>query len=347
VSKRPPRYGETVEKLQNTLLVDGNALFKTGFFCLSLISLIFICKETHMGKKLNTEDFIAKANIIHDNKFSYNNDYKGSKIDIGIECPIHGLFYQKPNDHLKGDGCSKCSGKYKPTTNEFIKRSNEIHGNKYDYSLCEYINVKTKVKIICTKHGEFEQIPDNHINLKQGCPKCGYKQNSTTKDFISKAKLIHGNKYYYPDEYICSKDKINVGCYKHGLFKQTPHSHLRGNGCKNCRAPLISEFIEKAKIVHGNLYDYSKVVYIDSKTKIDINCHKHGIFKQKMNDHLYGNGCPICKESKGEVEIRKLLTNKGIDFKRQKTYSDCRYVRPLPFDIFIPSINAWNEDIKR
>lgn len=316
--------------------VDDKVLFKAWFFCL----LIFWCIFISMPIKLTTKEFIKKANIVHNNKFNYPNEYIGSKIRLIIECPIHGLFKQKPNDHLTGHDCPKCSNKYKPTSEEFINKANIIHNSKYLY-LSEYISNKTKIDIKCPIHGLFQQSPHNHLK-GQGCFKCGnISKLLTTNEFTEKAKLKHGGKYDYSlVEYKNNKDKIKIICKIHGQFVQSPQSHLEGNGCVKCRIPLISDFIKKARKIHGNVYDYTGVNYINSKTKIDILCTQHGVFKQKLNDHLYGNGCPFCKESKGEKEIRNYLINLNISFKSQKKYSDCKYINELPFDFYLPDYNT-------
>jgi hypothetical protein len=83
-------------------------------------------------------------------------------------------------------------------TEEFIRKAREIHGDKYDYSLVDYKGTKSKIKIICKIHGEFEQRVENHIRRKQGCLKCGIIKNSSINDdFIKKAKEIHGDRYDY------------------------------------------------------------------------------------------------------------------------------------------------------
>ena len=112
-------------------------------------------------------------------------------------------------------------------TNTFIKKVKQIHGNKYDYSLVEYTNSKTKVKIICNEHGIFEQLLNSHYH--HGCKKCGDK-NRTKKikltDFIKKAKEMHGNKYDYSlVEYINNKTKVKIICLDHGIFEQIPQHH--------------------------------------------------------------------------------------------------------------------------
>jgi hypothetical protein len=230
--------------------------------------------------------------------------------------------------------------------NNFIRKSILKHGKYYDYSFVNYINAKTKVRIICPEHGEFEQIPDNHTR-SHGCPNCGGSKKLTNDEFIIKAKEKHKNKYDYSlVEYMNNLTKINIICPKHGEFKQRPSDHLN-YGCNKCGVELASdknsltndEFIIKAKEKHGDYYDYSSVIYISHKEKVEIICPKHGEFIQKVNGHLNGQGCPICKESKGERRIRLFLKNNNINFIRQHKFNDCRNIRPLPFDFYLTEFN--------
>ena len=125
------------------------------------------------------------------------------------------------------------------TIEQFIKKVKVIHGNVYDYSLVEYKNAHTKVKIICPEHGIFEQKSYHHLR-GQGCPECRYiksgnKLRSTTEQFIKKAKVVHGNKYDYSlVDYKNNKTKVKIICHEHGIFEQTPNHHLSGNGCSKC-----------------------------------------------------------------------------------------------------------------
>lgn len=194
----------------------------------------------------------------------------------------------------------------------FVERAEAKHGKKYDYSKVEYVNAKTKVCIICPEHGEFWITPNSHIN-GVGCSKCSNNKKLTTEEFIIKAKKIHGNKYdYSKSEYINTHKKVCVVCPEHGEFWISPANHLRERGCPKChtRKNLINnyipenkttnkkltteEFIIKAKKIHGDKYDYSKVEYVNNKTKVCIVCPKHGEFWQKPNDHLLGDGCLKC-----------------------------------------------------
>jgi len=293
--------------------------------------------------------FIKNAKNIHDDKYDYSLvNYINNYTKIKIICKKHGIFEQSPNSHLSAkQGCPKCYGNKKLTLIEFIKKAKHIHNNKYDYSLVEYKNNRTKIKIICPKHGIFEQSPNCHFN--RGCDKCGGTYKPTTKEFIEKARIIHGSKYNYSlINYKNSESNIKIICSIHGMFEQSPTIHINKNGgCQKC-ANLIkgntlrlnnSEFIEKAKIIHGNKYDYSKIEYINSHKKVKIICTKHGEFMQQPNTHLNKRGCPICKESKGENMIRKYLKNNNIKYKRQKTFDGCNYKNKLRFDFYLPDYN--------
>lgn len=197
-------------------------------------------------------------------------------------------------------------------TIQFIRRSEKIHKNKYDYSKVEYIKAHEKVIIICKMHGEFLQKAYCHLN-GYGCPKCGGTKKLTTKEFIQKAKLIHGDEYdYSKSKYIVNNIKVEIICKNHNSFWQKPNYHLLGQGCSKCygnRKLTKENFIKKAKKIHNNKYDYSSVDYKNNRTKIDIICLDHGIFKQKPNTHLNGSGCPLCKHyiSKPEKEFLDYL----------------------------------------
>jgi hypothetical protein len=238
------------------------------------------------------------------------------------------------------------------TTKDFIQKAKEIHGDKYDYSLVEYIDSKTKLKIICPSHGIFEQKSNQHFNT-QGCPKCTIEKTSkllrnTIDNVISKFNIIHNNKYDYSlINYKNTNTPIDIICEKHGIFKQTPKTHLNGHGCRKCYNEKTSKkllddketFISKASKYHGNKYDYSFVQYVNSHTKVKIRCSVHGIFEQLPYVHIQSSGCPICKESKGEKIIRNFLDENKIMYIRQKTFKDCKYKYLLLFDFYLPDYN--------
>lgn len=182
------------------------------------------------------------------------------------------------------------------TTNQFIEDAKKVHGSKYDYSKVEYKNSNYKVCIICPKHGEFLQAPSNHLR-GQGCRKCG--QNTDYDAVEAKMKEIHNNRYHYDGTtYNGTHTKMRMICPVHGEFWKKPNSVLtKGRGCPKCNGGVkltTEEFVEKARKIHGDKYDYSKVKYVNANTPVEIICIKHGSFNQKPCAHLNGHGCQLC-----------------------------------------------------
>jgi len=291
------------------------------------------------NKKLTTFDFINNSVKVHEEKYDYSKvEYTNRGLKVEIICPEHGVFSQTPNNHLGGQGCPKCSGNQKSTTSEFIEKAKKVHGDKYDYSLVDYINSTSKVKIICPEHGVFSQTPSSHVS-KHECPECSGTKQPTTLEFKERAKFVHGDKYDYSRaNYTNAKIKLEIVCPEHGSFFQTANSHLSGKGCMACSGKqklTTLEFIEKAKKVHENKYDYSLVEYKNSISKVDIVCKEHGVFTQRSCNHLEGVGCPKCNSSHGEQEIRSLLLNKGESFVEQYRIKECKDKYTLPFDFAV------------
>lgn len=271
------------------------------------------------------DSFIIRARQAHGNKYNYSKvNYINASKKIIIICPIHGDFEQIPRLHYSSNGCKKCANTYnsiiKTSNNEeFIQKAIKIHGDRYDYSNIEYIRAIKNINILCKIHGIFNQTPNSHLRGR-GCPKCGGSVKLNTKIFIEKAIKKHGNIYDYSNvNYINTNTKITIICKKHGSFNQTPNSHLRGNGCgcNNCgiekmkkmqRMP-ITIFIERAKMVHGDKYDYSKINYINIDTKIIIICPIHGNFLQSPYCHIkFNQGCQRCNK-KGYSNAQILWLN--------------------------------------
>lgn len=212
------------------------------------------------------------------------------------------------------------------TTDKFIEDAVKIHEDKYDYSEVNYINNKTKVKIFCKTCNEyFYQTPRDHIHSKAGCPRCGNKLNAEKRslgkeEFVKRAENKWGGKYDYSKvEYVNSTTKVKIFCKEcNKYFYQTPYWHLNSKfGCPDCANKkkinnkyTTEEFIEKAVKIHGNLYDYSKVEYINSSTPVLITDTETGDeFYQVPRDHLGGNGNPNRHDSFGERIIKTWLKN--------------------------------------
>ena len=194
-------------------------------------------------------------------------------------------------------------------TLEFIEDAKKVHGDKYDYSLVEYVNWETKIKVTCNLCKRvFEISPNNHTNGR-GCKQCGVKRRVKAsrmglEEFVKRAQIKHNNKYdYSKSEYKNSQSNVIIICPIHSDFQQSPSNHLVGRGCLKCGQKTTAEkrcftndiFIKKSNAVHNNFYDYSKVDYINSGTKVIIGCPTHkDFFEQEANSHLHGAGCPKC-----------------------------------------------------
>lgn len=159
-----------------------------------------------------------------------------------------------------------------------------------------------------------------------------------TREIVQKLIRAHGELYDYSlVKYINGNKQIDIICKTHGIFKQTARAHMAGQGCPKCTQSgnwiygrsSQERFISRAKAIHGDKYDYTKVNYVKVMAKIIITCKTHGDFEQLANSHLNGRGCPICarntkkntaqfvKESKtihGNTYIyRKTVYNKATE----------------------------------
>ena len=309
------------------------------------------------------EKFIEKATKKHGGKYSYHHvNYIDAKTNVSITCPIHGDFLQTPDKHLQGHGCKLCaaesaSKRMKMSTEEFIKKAITVHGDVYDYSKTdlEKRDENGRVIITCRVHGDFLQTPSSHL-AGCGCKMCSAikEKKYTTETFIEEARKIHGDKYDYSKVIYdgCDKNVIII-CPKHGEFSIRAGNLLYGIGCKKCgvekrseeRFSSKEEFIKKAKDVHGDKYDYSKVEYVDSKTKVCIICPDHGEFWQTPNDHISnGHGCRKCGNnlSKGENEIYSFLKSCNINV----IQGDRKILDGKEIDIFLPDYNIGIETIE-
>lgn len=162
------------------------------------------------------------------------------------------------------------TGRKKLDINVFWERVKKVHGDRYDYSRVNYVTAKVKIEIVCREHGPFMQTPEKHWS-GSGCAAC-YAESR-----IAKPRACRRNPGWRDDPY---------HCYLHGKFDEADGSH----GCPKC----VDEFVERAMLVHGTTYDYSRAVYVKAKEPIEIICQDHGAFWQTPNTHLAGSGCPYC-----------------------------------------------------
>ena len=314
-----------------------------------------------MAKKKTTEQFIKEAKEKHGDKYDYSKtEYISAFTKVCIICPEHGEFWQRAKNHvINGDGCPKCGkikniNAIKKSTEHFIDEAKRLYGDKYDYSKVNYINCKTKVEIICCKHGiSFWQTPANHLWFGDTpCPKCKSEDISSrskydTSWFIKKAKEIHGDKYDYSKvEYDGYHNRVCIICPEHGEFWQLVGDHIHNkSGCPKCMAKESSErnklpfehFLKKAKEVHGDKYQYDESTYVDTRTKFRIICPEHGEFWQFPTNHYRGVGCPICKAPKCETKIRLFLKENTNEEFVYQYYSS--WLKGQSLDFFFPKYN--------
>lgn len=301
----------------------------------------FYCIEN----KMDSKKFIEKSKSIWgEARFNYDKvNYIDRKSHIVLICNEHNFqFEQEIGSHFrKNKGCKFCSN-IKSDTEKFIQKSKNVWGeNIWDYSKVNYIDCIKRIKLRCIKHNfEFEQIPSNHLEKSNNCKYC---KSRTTEEFIEESKNIWGDKFDYSKvNYIRTDYPIILICKKHNFeFEQKPYLNLQKQcGCKICNTMSTEEFVQKANIIHNNRYDYNLVKYKKSQEKIKILCIKHNhIFEQTPNNHLRGNGCPICKSSQGELLIKKILDYIKVDYIQEKTFDDCKDVSKLKFDFYLPKYN--------
>lgn len=171
------------------------------------------------------------------------------------------------------------------------------------------------------------------------CPK-------TTIQFITEANIIHKNFYtYHKTIYVNSSSKIIITCPVHGDFIQRASNHTIGKGCRQCsiirrdaawrKVIDLSSFVRLAQTIHNNKYTYNSAKFVNSTTKLQIDCSKHGPFFQTPSNHQHGRGCPKCNASRGEIAIEIELQKYNFNIDRQIKFADCCDQRKLSFDFGI------------
>ena len=220
-----------------------------------------VCGNIKRGAtfKDDRESFIQKAKARHGDVYDYSRViYKKSTDRVEIICRQHGSFMQIASAHVAKQGCPKCRNYEKDNKRRkhaagFIADAIALYGDRFDYSqVGEVINNKQKVTIICKEHGSFTQSFNSHLKLKGqgGCPECKKKTVSTAlssnhEEFVSRAVQLHGDRYEYPSSgYAGSKVKLPIRCKVHGVFDQTPQSHLQGAGCPKCAGSNLENNLE-------------------------------------------------------------------------------------------------------
>ncbi len=299
-----------------------------------------------MGRKVTLEEFIERARAVHGDRYDYSKVvYKNNSTKVEVICAEHGSFFPKPINHIQNQsGCPACVGCKRTTAEDFIERARAVHGDRYDYSALNYAGVDSLVSIGCTDHGLFQQIAYDHTS-GHGCKICGVEKCASANrrllaEFIAKARAFHGDWFDYSRAaYINSTTLIEIICEAHGSFWQTPYNHANGSGCRTCAglAPVtLEEFIERARAVHGDRYDYSKVVFSRYSDAVEIVCKDHGAFWQVAKSHAAGSQCPDCA-GVGRITEAKLIAKGQSVHGDRYDYSRARIVNgSTPVEIICP-----------
>lgn len=303
-----------------------------------------------IGRQLTTDEFIAKSIKRFGDRFDYSKtQYVRKDVELIVTCKRHGDIVTTPEQLFWSTyGCKDCDFEI-PRENRkarMLAKAVEVHGDRYDYSRVIYVNSNDPVEIICPVHGSFWQGLYQHTAKKTNCPKC-FRDNEklSQAEFIGRARHVHGDVYDYDKVvYVHGQIPVTITCRKHGDFTQRANSHLSGNGCKECflegNKLTTEEFIENARRVHGDTYDYSKVNYLGNKVEVEIVCPRHGSFWQKPNSHVSSkNGCRLCYESKGEKAVEVVLKKYGIEHIREYRIPPYRY----RYDFYLPEFNVFIE----
>lgn len=237
--------------------------------------------------------------------------------DVLCECEKHGEFIRNYKMLIRGYGCTMCSKTRNLTSDEFIGKAREVHGDKYDYSKVEYVNNKTVVCIICQKHGEFWQTPNMHL-IGRECPECKGGVKYTQDTFITKVQpFLKGNLDLSEFVYVNNQTKSKCKCLDCGNeWYVKPMLLMAGHGCPVCsrkqrgykRRKTLERFIDDyEKKFPTSSYDFSEAEYKTAFTPIKVKCLQHGFFYSKPNQLLNGNGCPRCVASKMEIALSDRL----------------------------------------
>ena len=260
-------------------------------------------------------------------------NYINNSTKIEHKCSKGHIYPQRPDAHLNGQGCPTCSGNKQKTNEEYIQECKE---KRLDLPVEDYINNKTMIRYRCEKGHIYPQTPNAHLR-GQGCPKCSGKYSYTPEEYYN---LCKDKGLDLPiEDYINTRTKINHKCSKGHIYSQTPNKHLRGYGCPKCKKCYSYTPKEYYNLCKDKGLDLPIEGYINTKIEINHKCSKGHIYPQRPCNHLQGQGCPICNESKGERFIRNYLARNNINYISQKRFQDLKDKTYLSYDFYLPEHN--------
>lgn len=294
-----------------------------------------------MWNKINKEQFIQKSIEKFGDIFDFSKtEYINYNTNITYTCKICNCEDDQRVGNFLKRGCINCRIKIK-TTEEFIAKSKELHGDNFDYTLCNFVNMTTKVKLICNKCKNIVEVKPFDNLKRHTCKFCAGNKRFTTEDFISKSIKIHGDKFDYKNcVYINNHTPMEILCKEHNItFMQSAVNHYKGRGCDLCsneaignlnRKPL-EKFIQESKNKFRNKFEYSEVIYKNQITTIKLFCNdcQKWIFQRPIDHLLYG--CVDCNELNATLRDRKksyelFLKNAEIVHGDRYLYGNVNYI---------------------
>lgn len=286
--------------------------------------------DTSMRQALTTEQFVERATQVHGSKYDYSQTVYRSNSKVSVICAVHGEFWTRPMDHIHSkSGCTKCSGNYKWSTDEFINKAQQIHGNQYDYSQVKYINSSTPINIFCLIHGLFTKTPVGHLQ-GAGCPSCATER--MVKNKIEKGYAIapeHKEPFRLYRDTVRKLTNQNFRKYYHDI---NPKNLKRGNDWhldhivsiaagfvnnilpEQIAHPSNLRMISAAENRSKNVYSCDAVSYFDQNNiitrELGDRAHRE---KRKKHSNIY----EITDTHTGEISTVNLL----VDWCQQRGYS--------------------------
>lgn len=280
-------------------------------------------------RRWTTEEFVEQAIKVHGRKYDYSRVvYSGSTEPVAIVCSIHGVYMQRPSDHINlKAGCPKCGAKRRAIpVEQFWQRVREAQKfEKNDYSDSLFLGMEMPITARCKLHDiTFTQKATNHAAGQEGCEECrreaqrkGIAQWKTEAEERFKDRFSYGHLAVYRTRH----DNISLVCPDHGEFTTTFSQHLNTlyGGCQKCanaasteiQTKTIEEFIVSAIAVHGDDYSYADAKYMGSHIPVQLYCNTCGTgFHQLPHGHLAGRGCRVCALT--ATAAKKRITTKKL-----------------------------------
>jgi len=291
-----------------------------------------------MVRRLTNEEVIHKFKNIHGDRYNYSNvEYTNNSTNVTIICSKHGSFHQRPSSHLRGNGCSECSGKKPHTSKEVVETFKNMYGDNYDYSMTEYKGALVKFKVLCKTHGEFETLYNNMLR-GWACPGCTNYRKNIEHSFLKEAKEVHGDEYDYSNVvYKNCGTNVEIVCKTHGSFFQQPRNHTSGARCQKCErfttSKIARNWLKTLNLPNLRTFDspLGEFTIPETKWRVDGYDEKTNTIYEFHGDYWHAH--PSNKRySKDEPHPRKRVTWGEV---YERTLSRERKIRELGYNLVV------------